>query len=197
LTVVKFDDLDTSTGWGVLPEAYNGLVFDGFIPFKPRHPRFEGLISGYDLNCAVSKPNALHGSRYNVGLSVLARDRDEEPSTFPSIQPSEGGTSFDLKAFRVKPLNFPINSVTLYVRGTRAMQSGSLLEESEAHPNMTWSVDFPAGYHEVLNVSMHDFTRHDWHNLSRIELWADFNNANSLMDWEFCIDDLEIEVHSI
>lgn len=158
---------------------------------------FEGLISAHDLNCAVSNPNALHGSRYNVQSSVLALDQDEEPSTLPYIRPSNRDTSFSLKAFKVKPLNFPINSVTLNVRGTRAAKSVSPLEEGDDQPNMTWSVDFPAGYHEVLNVTMQDFTHHNWHNLSRLELWADFNNADTLMDWEFCIDDLEIEVHAI
>lgn len=183
--------MDTSTGWGVLPERYHGLVFDGFYPFKPDHPIFEGLISEHDLNCATSRPNALHGSRFNVDSSTITVNGDEEPIKLPSIRPIDRVISFNLYAFRVKPLNFPINSVTLNVRGTRAGES-AFQHGGPSRPDLAWSVDFPAGYHEVLNVSMREFTRHEWHNLSRVELWADFNNADSTMDWEFCIDDLEV-----
>jgi hypothetical protein len=191
LTPIQFDDIDTSAGWGVFSEPYHGLIFDGFYPFKPSHPRFEGLISAYDLNCAVSKPNALHGSRYNIDSNVGSVDEHEEPTKLPSIKPRNRDSSFNLYSFRVKPLNFPINSVTLHLRGTRADGSASQYR-GDNMSDILWSVDFPAGYHEVLNVSVQDFTHHDWHNLSQIELWADFNNADSTMDWEFCIDDLEV-----
>lgn len=191
LTTIQFDDIDTSNGWGVFTEPYHDLIFDGFYPFKPSHPRFEGLISAYDLNCAVSKPNALHGSRYNIDSNVRSVDDGKEPTKLPSIRIRNKDASFDLYSFRVKPLNFPINSVTLHLRGIRAAGSTSQYP-GDMMSDLIWSVDFPAGYHEVLNVSVREFTRRDWHNLSQIELWADFNNADSTMDWEFCIDDLEV-----
>lgn len=60
-------------------------------------------------------------------------------------------------------------------------------------PDLTWRVDFPAGYHDVLNVSLRGYTHNKWQNLSRVELWANFNDADVPMDWEFCVDDLEVD----
>jgi len=193
--MVQFDDMDTSTGWGVFSGPYRGLVFEGFYPFKPSHPKFEGLISGFDLNCAVSKPNALHGSRYNFESGVRSMDGYDEPTKLPSITPKDKGSSFNLYSFRVKPLNFPINSVTFNLRGTRAVESASQTDD-EKSSDLTWSVDFPVGYHDVLNVSIREYTHYEWHNLSRVALWADFNNADTTMDWEFCIDDLEVDFNT-
>ena len=114
-------------------------------------------------------------------------DSDEEPTKLPSILPSKKGSSFTLHSLKIKPLNFPINSVTIGLRGTQG---------PEGDPSLHWSVDFPVGYHEVLNISIRDFSHDKWENLSRLELWADFQNAGSTMDWEFCVDDLEIEIHT-
>ncbi|KEF57485.1 uncharacterized protein A1O9_05402 [Exophiala aquamarina CBS 119918] len=191
-SLLHFDDIDTSTGWGILTEPYHGLIFEGFYPFKPSHPRFEGLISEHDLNCAVSKPNALHGSRYNIDSSIRPMHGHEEPTRLPSITSNDGDTSLNLYSFSVKPLNFPINSVTFNLRGTVAVGPASP-SDGAIKSDLIWRVDFPAGYHEVLNVSLRDYSHRRWNNLSRIELWADFNNADITMDWEFCIDDLELD----
>lgn len=171
-------------------QLYNGLIFEGFYPFKPSHPRFKGLISEYDLNCAVSEPNALHGSRYNFDLSISSSEEDLEPESLPSFRRSEGNGTFTLHAIKIKPLNFPVNHVAVNLRGHRTPPPDSI---ALAEAPLSWSVDFPAGFHDVLVVNMEDFTHHKWDNLSRVEVWADFHNAGTTMDWEFCIDDVDIQ----
>lgn len=165
-------------------------MFQGFYPFKPSHPRFKGLISEYDLNCAVSEPNALHGSRYNFDLVQSPPEQGWEPESLPSFRGSDEKGTFTLHTIKIKPLNFPINHVAVNLRGHQTPPSHSLVPQA---PPLSWSVDFPAGFHDVLVVNLEDFTHHKWDNLSRVEIWADFHNAGTTMDWEFCIDDLDVQ----
>ncbi|RVX70932.1 hypothetical protein B0A52_06089 [Exophiala mesophila] len=187
---LQFDDLETNHGWGDLSQPYAGLVFDGFYPFKPSHPTFEGLISVHDLNCAVSKPNALHGTRYNLQTRPASTKQQPQTTRLPSLRPSNEDAVFTLESIKMKPLNFPINQVRMHLRGVRATSDSSAPEDGSA---LEWSVDFPAGFHDVFHVKLEEFTHQTWDNLTRVEIWADFHNAGSSMDWEFCIDDLAVE----
>jgi hypothetical protein len=60
---------------------------------------------------------------------------------------------------------------------------------------LAWSVDFPAGFHDTLHVRLEEFSMMQWKGLVRFEVEADFHfNDVEMDDWEFCIDDLEVEV---
>ena len=149
------------------------MIFEGFYAFDPTHPYFDGIISVHDLNCAVSKPNALYGSKVTK-QSPVVKSYDES-------------RSFTLHALKIKPLDLPVGFVTINLRGLRSNNS---------IPPLAWSVDFPAGFHDVLVVRMKEFTKTSWEGLTRLEVWADFHNGEVEMeDWEFCIDDLELEMH--
>jgi len=175
--ILDFDDVETPDGFGNLTPSYSGFVFDGFYAFEPSHPRLDGVISSFDLNCAVSKPNALYGTRDNFGPGARTRDRR------PSIHLG-GGTNntFTVQALKIKPLNMPLGFVTVTLQGFR--QPDGLL---------TWSVDFPAGFHDVLDVHLEEFSQRRWDGLERLEIWADFHYNDVTMDWEFCLDDLDIQ----
>lgn len=78
----------------------------------------------------------------------------------------------------------------MHLRGVRCASDDSAPEDGSA---LEWSVDFPAGFHDILVVKLEEFTHQVWDNMTRVEIWADFHNAGSTMDWEFCIDDLAVE----
>ncbi len=140
--------------------------------FTPSHPDLKGIISANDLNCAVSRPNALYGSK-------VAKMN-------PSVEIYNSTKTFALKSLRIKPLDFPLGSVTINLSGRPSNTSQDLLK---------WSVDFPTGYHDVLDVRLHEFSKVAWTGLTRFEIWAEFRYNDVVMDdWEFCIDDLEVEV---
>lgn len=61
---------------------------------------------------------------------------------------------------------------------------------------MRWNVTFPAGFHDMLYVELQAFTGEQWQMLESLKIWAEFENAGTSMDWEFCIDDMEIEFPS-
>ena len=60
---------------------------------------------------------------------------------------------------------------------------------NESSP-LEWHVDFPAGYHLPFKVKIAEFSGEDWNELYGVEILADF--GEQALDWEFCIDDLEI-----
>lgn len=78
----------------------------------------------------------------------------------------------------------PLGFVTIHLLGHRAAPPNSPL---------TWSVDFPAGFHDVLDVPLAEFSKKSWQGLQRLEIWADFHYNDVEMDWEFCVDNVEIE----
>lgn len=180
----QFDDIATPSGFGNVPASYKGLLFVGFFAFNPAHPKFKGIISSHDLNCAVSKPNALYGTRDNfksgsVPSQTFGFDRK------PSIQPASPNRTFTLHALSIKPLDVPLGLVTVNLQGFRPGQNAS---------SLNWSVDFPAGFHDVLYVPIEDFSKQAWSGLRSVEVWADFHHSGVSMDWEFCIDDLSVEL---
>ena len=58
---------------------------------------------------------------------------------------------------------------------------------------MEWDVDFITGYHLPLLVKVQQYTGEAWSQLHKVEIWADF--GDDALDWEFCIDDLEVRFH--
>lgn len=146
---------------------------DGFLAFRPDAPELEGLISGFDLNCAVSTPNALYGTRFN----------DNPPET-PRIQLAESSvfSSFALVSVDIKPLNMPpLGHAKLTLRAGRFDQ-----------PPLEWSVDFPHGFHTMFKVKIEEFSGEQWTALRNLQITADFVNGGRCMDWEFCLDNLHI-----
>ncbi|ETI20531.1 hypothetical protein G647_08568 [Cladophialophora carrionii CBS 160.54] len=170
--VLNFDDLETPDGFGQIAAGYHGLTFNYFYAFQPTHQDLEGIISVDDLNCAVSKPNSLYGSK-------IANES-------PSIQAHDPSHRFTVHSLKIKPLDFPVGFVTINLRGILPERLSSPLE---------WSVDFPAGFHDSLHVRLEEFSKVRWQGLARLEVEADFHfNDVEMDDWEFCIDDLEVEM---
>lgn len=171
----QFDDISTPNGFGDIVSGYHGLVFNNLYAFKPTHSELKDIISADDLNCAVSKPNALYGSKVTKAK--------------PSIEVGNTSNTFAVRSLKIKPLDLPIGFVTINLQGATTNRSTSLRK---------WSVDFPAGFHDVLHVELEEFSQVAWRNLTRLEVWAEFHYNDVVMDdWEFCIDEFEIELKSI
>ncbi|KAI1613269.1 hypothetical protein EDD36DRAFT_465401 [Exophiala viscosa] len=179
LQPLKFDDIKTPAGFADIKTPYNDFLFEGFFAFNPAHPRFEGRISSHDLNCAVSKPNALYGTRDNFDVGQTSSFERK-----PLIRPANTSDTFTLHALKIKPLDAPLGLVTVNLQGYRSAADGPL----------EWSVDFPAGFHDVLYVQIEDFSKQTWNRLKSVELWADFHHDDVAMDWEFCVDDISVEL---
>jgi hypothetical protein len=168
----QFDDIETRNGFADVPTGYHGLTFNDLFAFQPTHPNLEKTISLNDLNCAVSKPNALYGSKVN--------------KESPSIQAHDPSRKFTVHSLKIKPLDLPVGFVTINLR---AFPSNS------SEDTLIWNVDFPAGFHDVLVVRIEEFSKARWAGLTKLEMWATFYFNNVEMDdWEFCVDDLDIEV---
>jgi hypothetical protein len=149
------------------------LDFEGFLAFKPNASSLTDIISKHDLNCAVSSPNAVYGTRHN-----------SKPPSIPDITLAEhsGFSSFTLLSVRIKALNMPpLGYTKVALRGVR--QTGLPLD---------WSVDFPHGFHDMLHVKIEEFSGTSWSGLQSLSITADFVNEGSYMDWEYCLDDLEV-----
>jgi len=73
------------------------------------------------------------------------------------------------------------------VNGTTGKGDGEVLE---------WGVFFPAGFHDMFEVKIEEFSGVRWDGLWKVEMKADFGEdtgrADEGLDWEFCIDDLAI-----
>ena len=75
-----------------------------------------------------------------------------------------------------------ISSIAMFVKGYSATRN-------ESSP-LEWHVDFPVGYHQPLKAKMAEYSGEEWNELYGVEITADF--GEDALDWEFCIDDLEI-----
>ncbi|EXJ83163.1 hypothetical protein A1O1_06782 [Capronia coronata CBS 617.96] len=182
-TVLSFDDIKTLDGFGDIPAPYHNLTFEGFYAFDPSDPALEGKISPQDVNCAASKPNALYGTRDNFELKLV------EPERKPSLQPSNSNDTFTIHRLKLKPLNMPLGAAKVNLQGVRRCSDGSDGEEV-----LDWSVDFPAGYHYALDVPVKEFSGKVWDKLETLYMWADFHYNGLELDWEFCVDDMEVEI---
>ena len=142
----------------------------------PKDPGLAGIISPRDLNCAVSAPNALVGSR-SYGKEEAASFRIANGSSITTKHPRQ---SFALISFYIKPLDAPPMDITVSVIGYSYAQDKPL----------QWHVDFPAGYHLPFLVKMREYSRDQWEYLYAVEVSAEFSVDK--LDWEFCVDDLEV-----
>ncbi|KAL9628234.1 MAG: hypothetical protein Q9164_007352 [Protoblastenia rupestris] len=174
----QFDDLSLpKTGLTSLPKPYHNLTFISYSVFDPHSPSLAHLISPYDLNCAVSAPNALLGSRTSEnGTAASFEIASDTP-----VDKSGLWQSFTLHSLKVKPMAAPEPGTNLVIRGYR----------NGTEYDVAWNVWFPSGYHEPLEVRIQEFSEMKWETLRKVEIFADFGYDR--LDWEFCIDDLVVE----
>ncbi|MCJ1230925.1 hypothetical protein MMC12_007599 [Toensbergia leucococca] len=184
-TVINFDDILTHGGLGHIPSPYSHLTFSSFNVFNPRDPALEGWISENDLNCAVSPPNALIGSRYSSDLSPSSGPASFKIANATSMIEEGLNPYFELLTFYLKPLDMPPPETTIYITGYTYARDEPLV----------WHVDFPAGYHLPLLVKMQEFSSDTWSFLYAVEIFADFGEDR--LDWEFSIDNLELQFFKI
>lgn len=138
------------------------------------------MISEHDLNCAVSSPNALIGSRPTENaegayFGVNATSMAEE-----GLHPY-----FTLKSFYVKPMDAPAPGTKISVRGYT-----NVLKEP-----YSWHVDFPSGYDLPFLVKMQEYSSQEWRELYKVEILADFGYDD--LDYEFCIDDIVVQFFAL
>lgn len=164
---------------GSVPSSYHHLNFSGFSVFEPRNPALRHIISPHDTNCAISHPNALVGSRFispnSSEFAIPSINVDTKSAEEAKLQPH-----FGLLSLWIKPLDAPSPGTSVYIKGSTA----------EGKEDYGWHVDFPHGYYEPLHVKIKEFTGVVWKELEKVEIWADFGYDR--LDWEFCIDDVEI-----
>ncbi|KAL8858252.1 MAG: hypothetical protein Q9178_005264 [Gyalolechia marmorata] len=178
-TVLNFDNLPTPHGLTSLPSPYHNLTFTNAAAFSPRSSALADIITPNDHNCAISAPNAIIGSRDEEGGRGLR---------FETASNASNSTSFLLKQFWVKPMDFPApGSVKVTVSGYRRVQSNVTV----ANPDFKWHVDFPFGYHLPFLVKMEEYSGRKWTGLRAVEVAADY--GEQALDWEVCLDDLAVE----
>ncbi|KZF23656.1 hypothetical protein L228DRAFT_238193 [Xylona heveae TC161] len=184
-TTINFDDIIATNGVAKIHSPYHNLEFSAFSIIAPNHPALRGRISENDRNSAVSAPNALIGSRYHE-----SNRSDDSPASFGMQSKSKSDSGllpyFDLLTFWIKPLDAPPPGTTIHVRGHRYDY------DAEKKP-LEWHVDFIVGYHEPFLVKIEEFSGKKWDKLKKVEMWANFGLAK--LDWEFCVDDLEVQFY--
>ncbi len=177
----QFDDVSTQSGLANVPSPYHHLNFYFYSVFKPDDPALEGMISERDLNCAVSSPNALVGSRlYENGHGASFEIANATAMSQEGLQPY-----FTLQSFYIKPMDAPEPGTTINVKGYSKRRKKSLV----------WHVDFPSGYHLPFLVKMEEYSGEEWNEIYKIEITADF--GYDALDWEFCIDELEVQFFAL
>lgn len=188
--------MSTTKGIGKVPSPYARLSFSRYNILTPRDPALEGLIVPSDLNCAVSAPNALIGSRYASGAAeTIARSRKlrgiqrlEEPEgayfgiANASALIAEGlHPYFTLRKLYIKPLAAPSSGTTVTINGYSRYHKDPL----------TWNIYFASDYHEPFEVKIQEYSKQEWSQLYGVEILADYGEDK--LDWEFCLDDLEVQ----
>lgn len=181
LISLQFDDITTQAGLANVPSPYHHLNFNLYSVFKPSDPALEGMISEHDLNCAVSSPNALVGSRlYENGHGASFGIANAAAMAEEGLQPY-----FTLRSFYIKPMDAPAPGTTVYVKGYSKAQKEPLM----------WHVDFPNGYHLPFQVKLEEYSGEEWSEIYKVEITADF--GYDALDWEFCMDELEIQFFAL
>ena len=164
-----------------MPTPYNYLSFTSYSIFKPQDPALENLISEHDLNCAVSSPNALLGSR----PSEHGKGAYFQVANATAMKENRLSPFFTLKSFYIKPMDAPAPGTTVFVKG---------YSKGRKEP-LEWHVIFPSGYHLPFKVKIQEFSGEEWKEMYRIETTADFGYDS--LDWEFCMDELEIQFFAL
>lgn len=174
-------------GLGRVPSPYFHLSFSSYSVFTPGDPAWNGKISKNDRNCAVSAPNALIGSRYDESdpestLGAYFKIANATAMTEDALSPY-----FTLSKFKIKPLDSPPEPSTTLITVVGYKYN--------SNQTVKWDVSFDQGYHEPLSVNMEDFSHENWEYLSGVVILADY--GVDALDWEFCIDDLELRFSHI
>ena len=164
-----------------MPSPYHHLSFSSFNVLRPRDPSLDGKITDRDLNCAVSPPNALIGSRYTSDLIKGANGAYFEIANVSAMINAGLYPYFTLERFNIKPMDAPPAVITVYVRGF------SHARDDAYH----WHVPFPIGFHEPFLVKMQEYSSEEWNQIYRVEITAEY--GEDALDWEFCVDDLELQ----
>ena len=186
----KFDDIPTTSGLGSTPSIYHHLVFSKYNVLTPHDPELDGIISPNDLNCAVSGPNAIVGSR-TLSSSDLSPNSDGNTPQGAYFSIANSSSMIDrglrpyisLLSFNIKPMDAPPPWTTVTVTGYSHARNKS--------DPYIWGVDFPAGFHLPFLVKIQEYSREAWDQLYGVEISADFGEQK--LDWEFCLDDLEVQ----
>ncbi len=169
------------TGITSVPSPYYHLYFSSYNVLKPRDHSLDGKISKHDLNCAVSSPNALIGSRYTSDSARSSKGAFFEVANASSMAEDGLKPYFTLKTFNIKPMDAPPAVISVTIRG---------YSHARGNP-FTWSVDFPIGFHKPFLVKMQEYSGERWNQVYRVEITADY--GEDFLDWEFCLDDLEVQ----
>ena len=164
-----------------MTDPYHHLTFSAYNVFRPKDPTLKDKITEHDLNCAVSSPNALIGSRDNPNPKY--RSKGAYFGIANSTEMGEHGLEpyFTLSGFHVKPMDAPKPGTSVFVKGHRV----------KGQEPLEWHVDFPSGYHLPLLVKMQEYSGDRWEKLEGVEIVADFGEDR--LDWEFCLDNLEVK----
>lgn len=192
--------MSTTKGIGKVPSPYLYLSFSRYNILTPGDPALEGFIVPSDLNCAVSAPNALIGSRYTSGAAEkIAKSRNVKG--VQSVQEPEGAyfeianastliaeglhPHFTLRKLYIKPLAAPSSGTTVTIRGYSRARKDPL----------SWDIYFASDYHEPFEVNIQEYSKQEWSQLYGVEILADYGEDK--LDWEFCLDDLEVQFFKI
>lgn len=186
--LLQFDDVTTVKGLSNVPSPYFHLSFSRYNVLSPRDTAWKGKISEDDLNCAVSAPNALIGSRYQSD-STMSSNAPEgayfQVANASSLAENGVHPHFTLLSFNIKPLAAPSSNTSITVKGYSHARQDIL----------TWKVDFASDYHEPLLVKIQEFSRKEWSQLYGVEILADY--GEDALDWEFCLDDLQLQFFKV
>ena len=164
-----------------MPSPYHYLSFSSYSVLTPRDPALDGLISEHDLNCAVSSPNALIGSRPMENADGACFEIANATSmTQEGLQPY-----FTLESFYIKPMDAPSP-------GTKVSVKGYTKARGEPH---VWHVDFPSGFHLPFLVKVKEFSGEEWKEIYKVEIVADFGYDD--LDWEFCLDNIFVQFFAL
>ena len=170
-----------------MPSPYIHLSFSNYNVLKPRDPALEGKITKNDLNCAVSGPNALIGSRFTADGADNPSDAKGASFKINATAALEAGLSpyFTLVSFYVKALDAPPGNITITVKG---YSHGS-------DEILNWHMEVPSGYHIPFLVRIQEYSGKSWDHLDGVEILADY--GEDALDWEFCMDDLELQFTTV
>ena len=65
----------------------------------------------------------------------------------------------------------------------------------DRNDTLSWHVDVPYGFHEPFLVKFQEFSHEKWDRLYGVEILVDY--GEDALDWEFCIDDLELQFFTL
>lgn len=148
-----------------------------------------GRMPSRNYHSAVSKPNALIGSKYNPDDKS-----DESPASF-----SVKDGTFDLFGFYLQSMESPPPGVSVHVVGYPADEKEKPFTYRTS-PYLTgtyiywflerYSLDFPSDTDTPIYFDTHKMAGPKfWDGLNKVEIWSTYGED---LDWEFFVDDIWI-----